>query len=35
MGFQGSWFWLIFWTIIFWPIGLIYAIVSFGEDEDE
>lgn len=24
---QGSWFWLILWLLVFWPIAIVYAII--------
>jgi len=23
---RGSWFWLLFWLIMFWPIAIVYAL---------
>ena len=26
--FLGSWFWLIFWLVLFFPIGVIYFVLN-------
>jgi hypothetical protein len=33
--FLGSWFWLVFWAIVFLPVGLIYFAVKSIVIEEE
>jgi len=33
--FMGSWFWLVFWVILFFPIGLLYFAIKTIVIEEE
>jgi len=26
-----SWFWLVFWLIVFYPVAIVYIIIKLGE----
>jgi len=31
--FNGSWGWVIFWAIIFWPVAIVYFFMNYGEEK--